>query len=72
MVKYHVQILCIVHIEEQFNNHSTYFIILPVALLKMIYFISLSPKYTIQKLKVLDKIQPLFFKNSGIDRASWK
>jgi len=51
MIKYHVQILCIIHIEEQFNNYSTYFIILPVALLKMIYFISLSPKYTIQKIK---------------------
>jgi hypothetical protein len=38
MIKYPVQILCIFHIEEHFTNYSTYFIILPVALLKIILF----------------------------------
>ena len=48
-------------------------IILAFALLRMISFISLSPKIYSSKIwKVLDKIQTLLFKNSTLDRALWK
>ncbi len=72
LIKYHVQILWIFHIEEHFTNYCTYFIILPVALLKIILFYFVVTKIHSAKIwKVLEKIPALLLKNSALNWTSW-